>query len=302
LGLRALWRAWRGDVEGACEDCLSLQKSARYLEGQGLLVEQLVGIAIEALAHDKIQTILDRTDVSSDLLEGIQAELQEQFRRQEVIIDLTAEKIFLYDYIQKAFTDDGQGHGRPLKMAVPLVVGDWKAGLRRLVTFSYPGRRETMQMVNAFYDEVQRSLERMPWQAGQDDDAERLSQAAEDSFLLSRMASSHVRLGSLVWRLKTGRRALVAILAVLRYRKDNDAYPDGLDTLLAEGYLTEIPIDPYSGKPLAYRKTADGFLLYSWGDNLQDDGGKLGTGYSGRPRMYADNGDWVFWPVPQSEK
>jgi len=301
LALRAGWRAWQGDLEGACSDCLALHKIGWYMEGRGLLIEQMVGIAIEGLARGTALMIVDRADVPADLLGSMQQELQERFSGQDVVLCLEAEKIFWYDYVQKAFTDDGEGGGRPLKGALPLVAADWKDGLLGLVTFSYPGRREMMRKIDAFYDETELLLERPPWQAGRSDEAERLKKIVADSFLLHAVADSAVRLGHLAWRTRTGRRALVAILAVLRYQKDKGIYPDDLDTLLTAEYMREIPIDPYSGRPLGYRKTAEGFVLYSWGENLADDGGRLGMGSTGKPRMWAPNGDWVFWPVVRAQ-
>jgi hypothetical protein len=300
LALRARWRAWQGDTTGACADSLSLQRVGWHLEGQGLVMEQLVGVAIEAMAHDTILTILDRAEVPANLLQCMQEEIQGQVRKQETVITLTSERIFWYDYIQRTFTDDGKGDGRPLRGALPLVAGGWRDGLRGVVTFSCPGRRETMRIVDAFYDEIELMLKEMPWQAGQSDKADRLRAVVADSFLLGLMADSQARLAHQVWRVKAGRAALVTTLAVWRYKKDDGAYPDGLDALIAEGYLGEMPIDPYSGQPFSYRKTADGFLLYSWGENLTDDGGRRSTGRDGKPRQWAPNGDWVFWPVMRS--
>jgi hypothetical protein len=36
----------------------------------------------------------------------------------------------------------------------------------------------------------------------------------------------------------------------------------------------EIPSDPFTAKPLIYRTTPSGFILYSVGPNRVDDGGK----------------------------
>jgi len=297
LALRASWRAWQGDLEGACADCLALHKIGWHMEGRGLIVEQLVGTAIEGLARGTILMIADRADIPADLLGSMQQQLQQQFSERDVVVRFEAGKIFWYDYVQKTFTDDGEGGGRPLGVALPLVAGDWKDGLLGLVTFSYPGRRETMRKIDEFYRQAELLLEQPPWQTGRSDEAERLKKIVADSFLLHAVADSAVRLGHLAWRTKTGRHALVTILALLRYRKDKGVYPDDLNTLLAAGYVREIPIDPYSGRPLGYRKTTDRCVLYSWGENLTDDGGRLGTGRDGKPRMWAFNGDWVFWPV-----
>jgi len=53
-------------------------------------------------------------------------------------------------------------------------------------------------------------------------------------------------------------------------------YPDSLNALAPE-FLGEVPPDPYTGKPLRYVKEDKGFVVYSVGPNLSDDGGMPGT-------------------------
>ncbi len=93
----------------------------------------------------------------------------------------------------------------------------------------------------------------------------------------------------------------MTVLAIMRYEKEKGQYPADLDELVEAGYLKKLPMDPYSDAPLIYQKTEGEFLLYSLGTNLTDEGGKLGLGSRGTPRMWADNGDWVFWPVSKSQ-
>ena len=52
-----------------------------------------------------------------------------------------------------------------------------------------------------------------------------------------------------------------------------------------------------SDKPLVYKKTDDGFILYSIGEDFKDDGGQIARDDEGKIKRYADEGDWVFWPV-----
>jgi hypothetical protein len=66
--------------------------------------------------------------------------------------------------------------------------------------------------------------------------------------------------------------AMLAV-ALAGYKAEQGSYPDSL-AALSPGWLTAIPQDRFSGKPLIYSKTADGYVLYSVGDNLTDDGGK----------------------------
>jgi len=69
---------------------------------------------------------------------------------------------------------------------------------------------------------------------------------------------------------------LVEIALLLKaYRAEHGGYPQSLQQL---GGLNgrPLPTDPFSGKPFVYRREGAGFLIYSWGPNLKDDGGKVG--------------------------
>jgi len=56
-------------------------------------------------------------------------------------------------------------------------------------------------------------------------------------------------------------------LALKIFKAGNGTYPETLF------FLSERPIDPFSGKELIYKKSGNGFILYSLGPNMKDDGG-----------------------------
>jgi hypothetical protein len=60
-------------------------------------------------------------------------------------------------------------------------------------------------------------------------------------------------------------------MALRAYQIKLGKYPDTLAELSRLGW--EIPLDPFSGKPLIYRKSGAGYILYSVGKNRKDDGG-----------------------------
>jgi hypothetical protein len=60
--------------------------------------------------------------------------------------------------------------------------------------------------------------------------------------------------------------------ALVASQRQLGTYPENLEILVPE-FLNEVPIDPWSGKPLLYRRTDEGCVVYSVGDNLQDDNG-----------------------------
>ena len=62
-------------------------------------------------------------------------------------------------------------------------------------------------------------------------------------------------------------------MALKAYKSKLGTYPDSLAEVKSKiGW--KIPDDPFSGKPFVYKRRGDGFLIYSWGYDLKDDGGK----------------------------
>lgn len=61
-------------------------------------------------------------------------------------------------------------------------------------------------------------------------------------------------------------------IAVERYQLFASKFPDAI-TDLVPSFLSAVPQDPFDGKPLRYRRTENGFLVYSAGYNQRDDGG-----------------------------
>src|SRR5262249_29374410 len=67
---------------------------------------------------------------------------------------------------------------------------------------------------------------------------------------------------------------LAATLALRAYRARHGVYPETLGTL-APDYLHCVPDDPFAvGHPLQYKRTSDGYVLYSVAPDGTDDGGK----------------------------
>jgi len=90
------------------------------------------------------------------------------------------------------------------------------------------------------------------------------------------------------------------LLALHQFKAENKAWPTRLEELTPK-LLVRLPEDPYSGKPLVYRRSADGadFVLYSVGENQKDDAGRrpADEGQVGA----ALSGDVVFWPLETPE-
>jgi len=94
---------------------------------------------------------------------------------------------------------------------------------------------------------------------------------------------------SLGFRHQSEHEAMVSLavlgLTLKLYHLDHAAFPESLDALVPD-YLPSIPPDELTGQPWMYRREGEGFILYSIGANLRDDGGKPDK----------ENGDFV-WPA-----
>jgi hypothetical protein len=126
---------------------------------------------------------------------------------------------------------------------------------------------------------------------------------ADFHFIISSSMPAFESAFNKVMRVEAARQTIVTAIALKRYQLKYGKYPTDLD-LLAPEFVPTVPLDPVDGQPLRYRLNFDGtFLLYSIGENGEDDGGdpslqkniQSSNFYWQNPRAL----DWV-WPQPAS--
>lgn len=88
--------------------------------------------------------------------------------------------------------------------------------------------------------------------------------------MLPRLASAAERQAVAEANLGTGQLAA----ALKLYQQAHGAYPPSLDELRT--VLPALPVDPFSGRPYAYRREGSGFVVYSVGPDGADGGGTPG--------------------------
>jgi serine/threonine protein kinase len=95
-------------------------------------------------------------------------------------------------------------------------------------------------------------------------------------------------------RLRSG----VTALAAERYRLAHGDWPRDLVALVPT-YLKEVPTDPYDGKPVRYRHTTDGAVVYCLGPDRTDNQGNLSR--SSPPADGTDVG-FQLWDVAKRQQ
>jgi len=111
MAWRAKLKAHNGDVEQAFDDLLVCYRVGTHLKGPRSLIDQLVGIAVEALSVKNTFVIVAHKQVDSQLLKSFQDELAELMAEDSYVISYQVEKFFALDFLQRCYTDNGRGSG-----------------------------------------------------------------------------------------------------------------------------------------------------------------------------------------------
>ncbi len=309
------WRTWlnaeNSNFDSALSDIETSYRFGRHNKGEKALVEQLVGIAIEGRAFKTTRQILDAYKIPPDTLADFQRRLRLLIDNDNFTMNLQFEKFFISDEIQRCFTEScfGPSHIYPeriMEWADMSQQDDFNPFLRKSLIilqglFTHPDKAASIAAVNTFYKFWEEIAAKTPARLDTEDinlDAETDRMTKNNPFLRVFMPALG-KVNIIAWRNKIDAESTLVILALVRYKQDNGNYTETLDNLVETGYINKIPIDPFSDKPIAYRKTDGDFLLYSWGKNLTDDRGQVEHDKNGKVR-FGNEGDWVFWPVEKN--
>jgi len=290
------WHCAQGKAGPALGDALAITRLGQLVTSKGLLIEQLVGVAISALGIDSVMAVLRDVDVNELLLAETYGALDSLFARDSPWLDFAGEKAIVDDMIQRGFTDDGQGNGRALASGVFFLggsPGDW---WKNLLLLNYPDRKQVVEHIDGFYEDLYQWQAVTPWE--RQNQGYVLSHTEISTIYTDMIKPSLERVGDQAWSLKTRFQTTLTVLAIKRYQARQGVLPETLEILVADGLMKTWPRDFYSDGPLTYqRKSETEFVLYSRGENLKDDGGAPPTNDKGELRKYGSQGDWVFWPI-----
>ena len=316
LRWRAQLRAEQGRYEDAFDDMKSCYRLGQHIRGDKTLIEQLVGIAIEALSVRTIRDIVGGYEINSTILADFQRNFEQIIADENFTISFEAEKLCMYDEIQRCFTSDRFGKGHlylPRFRKISDLGSNYEGpGIEPFIfdlvfsvgfLFGHPNKEETLKSVNALYDYLEQLSLKTAVQRHAESDAidDKSKELVNGNVFLLTLTPAMGRVIEIGDRVPVEVRAALTTIAIFRYNRDTGQYPQNLNQLVAAGYLKQLPIDSYSDKPLVYKKTEDNFILYSFGPDFKDDDGVSAKDSKGRARPWRDNGDTVFWPLPEPQ-
>jgi hypothetical protein len=315
-------KAFEGNFSETLEDLLAAWKVAvKCASPNHPLGMQISGLLDRQDVLDTAINIVDVYRPSAVDLEKWQKEWQRQFELDSYVPGLEAERLEYYDGIQEAFVHkkDGSGrlywryHGKYVpscelvagnlaelywmylgKLVFPYKDPDFLNA--SLIPFTGPTESGARECVDSMITRYKDLMIQLPWEVRYPE--QQYVQFQETYNRMWRYLDYFVpplhSFTIFYHRVKMRQDALITILAILRFNAQHGRYPSNLAELVQEGFLTDLPRDPFSRGPLFYIQLDDDFTLYSAGPDFADDGGKIYQSYNllaGSPY-----GDEVFWP------
>lgn len=317
LNWHAKSEALKGQHKSAFNDIFSSFRLGSHFMGARPAAYQVAGMSHQAVATASAFMILHRRRIDAGTLNYFQQRLEREVFENRKGFDFRGEKLLALDLIQRVFTSNSKGNGHLIprliaKHVIPAfdtsgqiatkkeLVCDLRRRQREYINiawtaFTGPDRQQTVEMAEklfAYYDSLK---DQTPWQL--------YTRGIDPDQQIQDMLKKYIALQPVGWLhtlvrfhqiCDTHVSALLATVAILRYKAERGKFPQTLDELLETGYLEELPMDPYSDKPLVYKKTDEDFTLYSIAGDFHDDGGVPSNWGRG-------GGDQVFWPVQSPE-
>ena len=310
----------------------ALNLAGQIRRNDGLVITGLVAIGVDSLALDMLDRALatDPRALSGEELIRLAHQLSGPQSAAD-FISLDAERMIFEDVIQRVYSDDGHGDGHitargfGISMLLLQSEGGATAGANpKAVIVAYLAgpamvvSSASRQELLAKYNQMMDAQEGMLRVSIRNTDTRSLSDMKQS---LGGPVSATLRYGILPTMFFTfgaaersaerylGRRdGIVTAIALELYRRQHGDYPKRLDELTPL-LLPAVPADRITGDPIKYRLVNGHPLLYSVGDDRQDDGGVPpmtadGPDYSGAarwplPGQTVTRGDWVLYPQTQ---
>ena len=294
---RAMLKTAEGKHDEAWADLLTVHRLARLHTQGGTLIEMLVGYALELVALDSDLAFLEHAQLSADKIRTLMDDLQ-RLPAPSAIGDRggLTDRITHLDIVQQSYRngfgvlESLSNNKEPPKpsRAKLAAIDDWDWDLIFQISndwfdrFEQAGRIQDLAERKLAFEELSEELLNLPVTAGNI-----LEQIAEAQIHGSARISRSTKFANNLVRLllpalhkiynANDRREqrmqnFRVACALAAYKADNSKYPATLDALQPK-YLPTIPLDLFSGEPLIYQPDDKGYLLYSVGENGQDDNG-----------------------------
>ncbi|MFW6133786.1 MAG: hypothetical protein ACOC8F_07800 [Planctomycetota bacterium] len=294
---RAMLRWAEGDRRGAWADLMAVRRLGRRLGQDSTLIGNLVGLALEALGNDAMQRLVIGGAIPAADVEYMLSQVKTLKPLPDIRQGVANERFLMLDTVMMLArggtvsdmiamsaaggSDLASPSGGPrMKLDYDLMLRrfnemwDWYLNCERIE--DPQERAEALERFDEWLIQTKLQFPGEPLPTagaiiGSVLSVKRRTEVVAD-LLISILMPSLDR-AQVLWRRANADGAVtLGATALAAYRAEQDAWPAELAALTPE-YLEAVPRDPFTDEPLVYKRTDDGYVLYSLGSNRKDDGG-----------------------------
>lgn len=272
LGVRAEVQAADGQMDAALSSCASILRMAEHAQKEPVLIGALVGFAINGMGVMALEESLSQGDPSPTACRALSEQLAAMDPHAAVVRAFQGERATRVELFERIRAGEGRElfagfFGEPVQWVQPLLLDLYRTVGRPLLNLDQVSSLRVMEQNIAALD--------LPPSEGQ----QQMEAVVEQIHQLPVYRSVLTKTIMPIFTRATWSRDRAAAdigaaqiaLALTAYHAERRRYPETLAVLAAAGW--HIPDDPFTGQPYVYRLEGDGFVVYSVGPDMTDDGG-----------------------------
>jgi predicted Ser/Thr protein kinase len=265
LALDATLQAEGADADAALASCRGLLNTGRSLGDEPAAISQLVRFSLVARAITAVERVLAHQEPSEKALAATQELLADEAAQPVLLIMARGERGMEHWLMSACEAGD---FDIPQMLGVLGVEKEQLSRLPRGVSVR-PAHVWLLRHLTQFVAIAQLPAHEQPPQI------EPWQKAVKDAPAVAHLMLVDGPKLVQAWQLDQARlRGAVAAVAAERFRRAHGRWPEALAELTPL-LLPEVPLDPFDGAPLRYRRVDDGVVVYSVGTDRQDNNGTL---------------------------
>jgi hypothetical protein len=269
LNLDALDHAQAGDPDGAVASAHAGLNAGSSIGDEPFLISQLVRIAVQAVAVGALERALAQGEPGEAALAAVQARVEAVELEPLLLYGLRGERAggnLLFENIRT---------GNVPASNLGASIGGGAAPAYIALLLRIPGGLTVQHAGHLRFLNEMVEVAKLPPEEWAAPLAEMNAKVRNLPILARLLAPAVDKVAEACRRNRALLRATAAGLAAERFRRRTGRWPTSLEELVQAGLLRAVPTDPFTGRPMLFKRTADGLVIYAVGPDGQDDGGKL---------------------------
>lgn len=258
---------------GQLEEFRVIFNAGRSIGDEPIVISQLIRSMVVRQAIESLEQTLARTTATDEALALAQQMLTEETGYNALLTAMRGERAFQFGFYAgfdsgTISTADVANMQKMFNLPISLPA-DITAGSPALIA----ARIWNLRFINDRVEAAKKPIHEA--YASEAQFSERMKQAPPAARFFDEMIKLNGLSGNLFFQREAVLRTGLVALAAERYRLKHGRWPQELKEIDA-ALVGKLPVDPYDGSPLRFRRLEDGLVIYAIGPNGRDDGGDLG--------------------------